>query len=205
MAASAPVSCSLFAAGAPCEACAAGATEAGGCEAAAEYDAGYEDVAVRGMEETSRSVPSRDAGSSCGGGVGLLFTPLLEVGDAHRDGRYAVHDDHDDDGVLGVRLLDGAVAAVDADAALPTARACCSQTSRALWSTGQLSAVATPPPPPAAVSVFVPLGIGGWSAGNVEDSEVDAGAARAWESHTSLLLWSTGQAAAGSSFEAISR
>ena len=142
MTGSAPVSCSLFAA--PCEAC-AGGTEVGaeaeaedgesGCEAAGEYDAGYEDVAVRGMEETSRSVPRKDAGSSSSrSSICLLFAPLplvvvvvvlLLVGDAHSDGRYAVHDDHDDDDdVFGVRLLDVA--------ALPTARACCSQTSRAL-------------------------------------------------------------------------
>jgi hypothetical protein len=69
------------------------------------------------------------------------------------------------------------------DVASEAARACCIHTSRAPWSTGQISTPAF---------VFVPTG--GCEGGrDVAEEELDAAAAAlAFSSQASLLLWSTG-------------
>lgn len=65
-----------------------------GSDAAAEYDSGYEDVAVRGIVEISRWVARRARGS---------FAPCCGApfeGEDQKDGRrgkYAVHDDEEEE------------------------------------------------------------------------------------------------------------
>ncbi len=79
----------------------------------------------------------------------------------------------------------GAGGCEDAEGAGAERAACCIHTSRALWSTGQLSA-----------AVDCVLGIDGCDGGKgCEEAPPSApAAARACDNHASLLLWSTGQA-----------
>lgn len=119
-----------------------GVVDMRGSDAAAEYDPGYEDVAVRGIVDTSRSVARRAAkGSLLSFGFAFAFAALF--GDDQKDGRlgrYAVHDEEEgfvlEEVVfvvaepVSVGYVGRGAAAVAA--ASVAARAWCSHTSRAL-------------------------------------------------------------------------
>lgn len=127
---------------------------------------------ARGIVDTSRSTPRGellDGVWDGGGGAGF------DVG-AEKNGSRATYELHEED--------DGAVDGVSglctpAGAGADVARACCIQTVRAPWSTGQLSAV----------------GVGstrGCDGGSDGDGDSGDAAALACSSQASRLLWSTG-------------
>ena len=89
------------------------------------YEAGYRDVAVRGIVETSRSVASLARGSS----ELTVFEGEVEDQKDGRRGRYVVHEDGFVIAIVGPEVVED-IGRRFSDGA--TARACCSKTSRAL-------------------------------------------------------------------------